>query len=211
MIGAIRRRAIMALAKPIGTYAITAAENPEFMDWLYHKGIAANPDYCTIQEAAAVTTFNNGVSYTPPSPILHLDLRHFINVTWRLYELPVAGADLRKFTWPARENDDFGVNSSFSQYNGLLFIVPAVVKLFEPLIINASSRHRSFIFESEVPPAFNQNRNNLGGPIDAIYVPDNAVETYKTTNDSIRIFNANHHRYYSQYADVIHPISEYTG
>ena len=202
---AIRRR----LGNKRTAYAITAADNPEFMDFLYNKGIAANPDYCTIQEAEAVTSFNNGVSYTPPSPILHLDLRHFIHVTWGLHELPVAGANLRKLTLPARENDDFGVNSSFSQYNGLVFIIPAVVKLFEPLIINASSQHRSFIFESTEPPAFNQNRKNLGGIIDAIYVPSNAVETYKTTNDRLHVFGANHNRYYSQYADVIQPINNY--
>ena len=191
-------------------YAITAADNPEFMDFFFNKGIAANSDYCTMEEAAAVTTFSNGVSYTPPSPVLHLDLRHFINVTWSTFGLPVASTYLRKLTLPAKENDNFGVNGSFSQFNGLVFIIPAVVKLFEPLIINASSKHRRFVFEGDVPPAFNQNRQNLGGVIDGIYVPNNAVDTYKNTNDRMYVFGANHNRYYSQYADVIHPISDYT-
>ena len=58
----------------------------------------------------------------------------------------------------------------------------------------------SLVFKGSTPPAFNGSHilaDSTSGL--TIYVPDTAVDAYKTANN------------FSQYADIIKPLSEYNG
>jgi hypothetical protein len=207
----LRRRALLsAIKSPV--YAITAADNPEWMDYLYHKGIAANPDYCTIEEAEAVTDWSDYPSYTAPNLIPHIDLRHFINSNG----IATGGSKITKITLPAINNtENYAPTNRFfaGSINGDTYIVvlPKEVNKFQPWFINANSKNCIYIIENPVPPTFSYRENINSGSIDkvlGIYVPDEVVDVYKTTDVKL---DANNFKRYSKYADVIYPISQYRG
>ena len=59
-----------------------------------------------------------------------------------------------------------------------------------------SNQLTEIIFEGETPPNIYSNTFSDNLDLNAIYVPDNAVETYKAMTN------------YTKYADIIKPISE---
>ena len=211
----LRRRALMGMGgTQSGQYAVTAVDNPEWMNYLYHRGIAASPDYCTFEEAAAVTTFSSDVQYpdyTTPNPIPHVDLRWFINTS----NITGGGRPITKITLPAISDVEpiAPVNSFFERYiNGDTYIVvlPKEVNKFDPFFINAAAKNCIWVIENPIPPGMSNHYYLNNGEVNkvlGVYVPDEAVEVYKTTDI---VVNKSLKKQYSRYADVIFPISQYS-
>ena len=195
-----------------GQYAVTAADNPEWMLFLYENGITASPDYCTFEEAAAVTGFS-GMTQTQVS---HVDLRYFIGLNLKgdlTLDIPINNSYTTKLTLPDIAGANrIGGNAKFINRTtpSYTLIIPANVEHFSGNVINASHTHATYIFEGAVPPSHDWTdtlKGNLNnGTLDAIYVPDSAVDVYRTTN----IDKSNTARYlYAQHADIIFPHSDY--
>lgn len=205
----LNRRRIFGSSKP--QYAVTAADNPGWMDYLYHRGFTASSDYCTMEEAAAVTAWSAYQAYTAPNPIPHVDLRWFINIG----SLTSGGKPITKITLPAvSELQNIATVNHFfaSNINGDTYtvILPKEVNQWDPWFVNASTKKCIYIIENPIPPIMGYHFSLSSGSVDkvlGVYVPASAVDTYKTTNVTI---NQNFKKQYSQYADVIFPISQYS-
>lgn len=211
LIGTIKNQEGGYVVPQRGQYAVTSEDNPDWMSFLYQNGVAANPNYCTFEEAAAVENFS-GMTQIPVS---HVDLRYFTGVnltsTYSL-DTPISIITM-KLTLPDVSGAwKVGGNAKFISRDTppYTLVIPANVEHFSANCINAGYTHAIYIFEGSVPPSHDWTsylkNNGGGGSLDAIYVPNNAVNTYKTT--SIHTGNTNW-KEYAQYADIIFPHSAY--
>lgn len=206
-----RRRIFGSSSEP--QYAVTAADNPGWMDYLYHRGFTASSDYCTMEEAAAVTTFSTTPQHPvyTPNTIPHTDLRWFVNTA----DITPGGKRITKITLPAvseLQNIAPGYRFHGSTVNGSTYtvILPKKVTKFDPWFIDGGNKNCIYVIENPEIVKWDKRESikpSGTGSVLGIYVPDASVNLYKNTNEA---YDSNTYARYSQYADVIFPISQYS-
>lgn len=208
----IRRRGMMAGVRV--AYAITRESNPEQMAVCYSKGWAASPDHMTVEEANSlyVSQTQLGQAFTG---ISRVDLREFTNFyydnTWGFLYGYGYTTDLM-LTLPNKPFTQHAKGVNLNTSGNKFIVIPAGVTQYNQNTVfynQGLATNRNcivhFVLEGETPPQITGNWVNNeplhvanNATIAAIYVPDAAVEAYKQT------------RGWSHYADIIHPLSEYS-
>lgn len=159
-----RRRLMMAnsgVTPP--QYAVTRATNAPLMDIVYAKGWAANQDYMTMQEAAAVTG-NVVSSFNSATLVIFDEFQYFTGIANR-----IGGNNFNK----AVNLETITFSSATTTIGGYPFW-------------NCPKLAR-FIFLGSTPPTIQgdtfNNIHRTASYVDCyIYVPDDAVNTYKTAS-----------------------------
>ena len=129
--GLLRRRSLISIGGGV-KYAVTAASNPDFMAALYANGYALNPEYMTMEEAAALTTETLGNDITDCE---HVDLRYFVNFNGSLSNS--ASHRLKRVTMPnVSDRDPLKVNWCFWPVEGVVLTIPR-------LFVNHLHHHQS--------------------------------------------------------------------
>lgn len=167
----LRKRGLMLGGTP-PNIAVSVEDNPEFVALIYNAGHCASPEYITVEEAEAFTESELPTGW---QDCPHIDLRYFINCNVSLAGLKY------KLTLPAKAYP-LTVNRAFSVYPGLTIVVPQEVTRLDTFFINANVPLVTIIMEGNVPPTIEQSRpswfNNSNKDY-LIFVPDEAVETYR--------------------------------
>lgn len=218
----IRRRGMMADVRV--AYAITRESNPEQMAVCYSKGWAASPDHMTVEEAEALTLsyteLRNAIGY-----LQNVDLRYFTNCqpdsTWNgpwtgspnneSFKRTINGIDYQAqrctiinypYTWQSK---GYNLTDSWRGPVYCVFVIPQNVTSFYTNTFNRGNKTTDFyvfVMESETPPTVvkwaGNTSLNITSCLREIYVPDESVSVYKEDE------------FWSQYADIIHPLSEYS-
>lgn len=166
----LRRRGLMVHqnGEPI---AISYADNPQMMTVLYNKGISPRLEYITVKEAESYT---GGMDLSMTYPAF-LDHRHFINAA--IGQVYSASSHVKKYCFPAKPTNLFARLGAKTD----TVIIPLGCTLTGTYQIQGRRVNPTIdvIIEDSVP-------ENIGNfqvwsvTLRNIYVPDDAVELYKT-------------------------------
>lgn len=178
--GLLRRRSLISIGDGV-KYAVTAASNPDFMAALYANGYALNPEYMTMEEAAALTTETLGNDITDCE---HVDLRYFVNFNGSLSNS--ATHRLKRVTMPnVSDRNPLKVNWCFWPVEGVVLTIPNKVTRLDPWFINSSPlEFAKIICEPSTPPSISSGRRtvlNTASKNIYIYVPDASLSLYQAS------------------------------
>ena len=173
-----RRRLMMVGGGVAPQYAVTRATNAPLMDIVFSKGWSANSDYMTFGEAAAVTG-NVVSSFNSATLVIFDEFQYFTGIANRI-----------------------GANN-FNKATNLETITfsSATTTIGNYPFWNCPKLER-FIFLGDTPPTIQgdtfNNIHRTAAYVDCwIYVPDDAVNTYKTASTN-----------WEKYAQYVKGISE---
>lgn len=178
--GIIRRRAFMN--SPKEEYVINAIDNPKIMAQLYSKGYAKSPDGMTATECSKVTSitrFTESVNYESFD-----GLKYFT----KLESIPSAcfsNKNLSGFTLPESITRIGESAFRFGTFpKNYYIVIPSKVSYIGLYaFISNNNRPLNYVFKGTTPPALTDNNRapeNTLSKVGYIYVPDDAVDVYKT-------------------------------
>lgn len=181
--GIIRRRAFINSLKE--EYVINAVDNPKIMAAMYEKSFAKSPDGMTAKECANIkvnegTTSNFDFQNYNFSGESFDGLKYFTGLTWipnsAFFYCYLTGVTLPETVTKIGSNA-FRWSRFPSNYR---FVVPASVTFIDVRSTTYQSKAGStlidFVFKGTTPPSV--SRTSLSY-VRNIYVPDEAVDTYK--------------------------------